>query len=221
MLNTGTASGTLYASLFRIRNMEPERGYRKRIKHFHQPGDFHELTFSCYRRMPLLTNDDWQTEFSRCIDAANEKCRFELVAFVFMPEHVHLLTLPLDVEPDIGFYLASIKQPFSKFVKLRLTESQAPLLSKLTIRERPGKYCFRFWQEGAGFDRNLFKPDAIQAAIDYIHKNPVERQLCQPAVDWKWSSARYYLLDPPCQQFVDLPNIHGLRPETFHKDELR
>ncbi len=24
--------------------------HRKTIKHFHQPGDLHELTFSCYRQ---------------------------------------------------------------------------------------------------------------------------------------------------------------------------
>lgn len=32
--------------------------HRKTIKQFHEPGHLHELTFSCYRRLPLLTNDD-------------------------------------------------------------------------------------------------------------------------------------------------------------------
>ncbi len=39
--------------------------HRKTIKHYHEPGDFHELTFSCYRRMPLLTNDAWRGDFAR------------------------------------------------------------------------------------------------------------------------------------------------------------
>ena len=43
----------------------------------------------------------------------------------------------------------------------------SPLLNRLTIRERPGQTCFRFWQEGPGFDRNLFTLKAIEAAIDY------------------------------------------------------
>ena len=136
--------------------MEDISGHRKRIKHRHQPGDFHELTFSCYRRMPLLTNDLWRQELSRTIDLACEAAHMELVAFVYMPEHVHLFVMPLEFEPDIGFFLARIKQPLSKFVKLKLTESNDSLLSELTIRERPGKFCFRFWQEGPGFDRNFF-----------------------------------------------------------------
>jgi putative transposase len=57
--------------------------------------------------------------------------------------------------------------------------------------------------------------------MDYIHNNPVQRGLCQRAIDWKWSSARYYLLDPPGQQFPDLPFIHGLRPETLDRGQLR
>jgi len=40
----------------------------KRVKHYHEPGDLHELTFSCYRRMPLLTNDAWPAYLAESID---------------------------------------------------------------------------------------------------------------------------------------------------------
>ena len=192
--------------------------HRKRIKHFHQPGDLHELTFSCYRRMPLLTNDLWRSELSKCIDLANRDSKFELVAFVFMPEHVHLLVFPLHNEPDIGKYLSSLKMGLSQFVRQQLESSKSKLLQTLMIRERPGKTCFRFWQEGPGFDRNLYSPRAIQASIDYIHRNPMERRLCKKAVDWKWSSARYYLDLPGRQQHGELPWIDGVRPEMLEHD---
>ncbi|MEM8679799.1 MAG: hypothetical protein AAGF97_10645 [Planctomycetota bacterium] len=35
------------------------------------------------------------------------------------------------------------------------------------------------------------------------------------AIEWRWSSARYYLCDPPMQQFDDLPFIHGVPPDAF------
>ena len=44
------------------------------------------------------------------------------------------------------------------------------------------------------------------AGLD-LHHNPVTRKLCRRAIDWKWSSARYYLSDPPRQQDPDLPYI--------------
>jgi putative transposase len=168
--------------------------------------------------MPLLTNDHWLAKLSKCIDAANQQMAFELVAFVYMPEHLHLLVFPLDVEPDMGRYLAAIKKPLSDHVRQCLEQKEAPLLQKLTVRERPGKFCFRFWQEGSGFDRNIFTPKVVEASMSYIHKNPVERSLCRRSVDWKWSSARYYLDEPGKRQFANLPHIDGVRPEMLERN---
>ncbi len=147
--------------------------HRKRIKHFHTPGDLHEFTFSCYQRRPLLTDEDWREKLARSLNEACTEQQVDLVAFVFMPEHLHLLVYPRQPEPNLGLYLAMIKQPFSKQIKDVLLTTHSPLLMTLTVRERPGKTCFRFWQEGAGYDRNLNTRQAIQASIDYIHMNPV------------------------------------------------
>ena len=195
--------------------------HRKRIKHFHESGDFHELTCSCYRRQPLLSNDDWRRRLSRRIQSACEEMSFGLVAFVFMPEHIHLLVYPTQPNPELGRFLARLKQPFSKEIKQILVENKSRLLKRLTVRERPGKYCFRYWQEGPGFDRNIFSPEALQASIDYIHNNPVKRGLCVRATDWKWSSARYYVLEPPKQQFPDLPFVDSIPLGAFDKGQPR
>ena len=64
--------------------------HRKTVRHFHETGHLHELTFSCYRRMPLLTNDVWREKLARCVEAAGKEWMVQLVGFVFMPEHVHL-----------------------------------------------------------------------------------------------------------------------------------
>jgi putative transposase len=190
--------------------MRASRPHRKLVKHYHEPGDLHELTFSCYHQLPLLTNDSWREQLARSLDTAGEECQFELAAFVFMPDHVHLLVAPTGPDPAIDRYLARLKQPFSKWVKQQLTDSKSTLLDRLTIRERPGKTCFRFWQEGPGYDRNLSTPAVIEAAIDYFHLNPVRRRLVKRAIDWRWSSASWYLLNPPRQQPPGLPTIHGL-----------
>ena len=190
--------------------MSATRPHRKLVKHYHEPGDLHELTFSCYKRQPLLTNDTWRGQLASCINAAGEEFEMRLAAFVFMPEHVHLLVTPTGSEPAIGRYLARIKHPFSKWVKQRLVDMKSSLINRLSVQERPGKTCFRFWQEGPGYDRNLTTPSVIEAAVQYIHMNPVRRGLVKRAVDWKWSSASWYLLDPVRQQLLGLPFIHGL-----------
>ncbi len=188
--------------------------HRKTVRRFHEPGDCHELTFSCYRRLPLLTDDDWCRLLSEGLDRAMRGHGFRLVAFVFMPEHVHLLVYPSGREARIDLLLKAIKRPCSAKIKQRLLDQRSPLLDRLTVRERPGVERFRFWQEGGGYDRNLRTESAVMAAIDYIHLNPVRRGLCDRATGWKWSSAdRFHepngVVDP------DLPEVSGLPAEFF------
>ena len=70
-------------------------GHRKTVRHYDELGHCHELTFSCYRRMPLLTNNLWPAMLNSCVEQAVRRQGFWLVAFVFMPEHVHLLVYPV------------------------------------------------------------------------------------------------------------------------------
>jgi putative transposase len=182
---------------------------RKKIQHFHNPGDCHELTFSCHDQRPLLADDTACRLLCEGIDRAMTRHATRLVAFVLMPEHVHLLVFPISPEPDIAALLFAIKRPFSFRMKERYEAASGLPRSELIVRERAGKEAFRFWQEGPGYDRNLSEPKSVIAAIEYIHLNPVRRGLVSRAADWKWSSCRWYIsdksdLDP------ELPTIHGL-----------
>jgi putative transposase len=189
--------------------------HRKRVRHYDLPGHCHELTFSCYRRQQLLTECAWRVELARAIDNANDRHGWRLTAFVFMPEHLHLLVYPLGASSKVSELLFAIKRPFSYRVKKLLEAEQHPILDKLTVRQRPNVSTFRFWQEGPGFDRNLTTERAILAAIDYLHLNPVRRKLCQQAVDWRWSSARWPVSDG---RNVDesLPRLTPLPAGVFH-----
>jgi len=67
----------------------PHAPHRKRARKFDLAGHAHFLTFSCYRRLPLLTNDAWRAMLATSIRNACDKYRVALWAYVFMPEHVH------------------------------------------------------------------------------------------------------------------------------------
>ena len=51
----------------------------------------------------------------------------------------------------------------------------------------------RFWQDGPGYDKNLYVRDTILEHIDYMHNNPVRKGLVEVAEDWYWSSAAFWL----------------------------
>jgi len=183
----------------------------KTIRHYHNPGDCHELTFSCVRRMQLLTNDPWRQLLAESIDKALLSHGLCLSAYVFMPEHVHLLVWPQDPRvARVSEFLKTLKLSCSTKIKHRLVAARSKLVERLAVVERPGKKVFRFWQEGPGFDRNLNQPATVQMSIDYIHNNPVKRMLCRRAVDWPWSSARHYypeagLAPLPSPRWTPLP----------------
>src|SRR6516225_4955404 len=68
-----------------------DRMARKRCRRYNEPGRAHELTFSCYRRLPLLSRDRTREWLIEAIQAARAQERFDLWAYVVMPEHVHIL----------------------------------------------------------------------------------------------------------------------------------
>ena len=135
-----------------------------------------------------------------------------------MPEHVHLLVFPERNAADISSLLRAIKRPFSYRIKKLLIETGSDLLSQLTIQQRPGVMTFRFWQEGPGYDRNIYEPETIHTAIEYIHNNPVKRGLCERAIDWKWSSARRFVY-PERNAEPALPILDSLPPEYSIKEQ--
>jgi len=186
--------------------------HRKKVRHYDDPAHCHELTFSCYKRWPLLTNNLWRGMLSDAIDRANERHGYLLTAFVYMPEHVHLLVYPGPGASNIDRLLKAIKRPYSYRIKQLLVETASSLLKRLTIQQRPGVESFRFWQEGPGYDRNLDNPVSALAAIDYIHRNPVRRGLVERAIDWQWSSARWYE-GLPYDPNIRLPKLEKLPAE--------
>jgi putative transposase len=137
---------------------EPRR--RKKVRHFDEPGHAHFLTFSCYRRLPLLSENCTRLWLLNALEAARTKHAFDLWAWVIVPEHVHLLLWP----------------------RRAVYHTRLILADSGTHR--------RFWQAGPGQDRNVYDPATAYTVIEYIHNNAVERGLVARPEDWAWSSAR-------------------------------
>src|SRR3954465_3332014 len=87
---TAGGAGGLSTSVREMRLMA-RCAHRKKVRHYHEPGDCHELTFSGYRRMPLRTTDVWPRMRAEILHRAMRGHEFHRVAFVLMPEPVHLL----------------------------------------------------------------------------------------------------------------------------------
>ncbi|HWF67738.1 MAG TPA: transposase [Acidobacteriaceae bacterium] len=63
----------------------------KGLVRYHESGDLHFVTFSCYQRQPYLRSAASRTVFQRSLEAMRVRYDFYVMGYVVMPEHVHLL----------------------------------------------------------------------------------------------------------------------------------
>ena len=146
------------------------------LKRFQQANDFHFLTFSCFRRLPLFHTSAARDLFLAELEAARMRYQFGILAYVVMPEHVHLLL----TEPE------------------EIALSSALQMLKQNVSRKAAKAGFHsahhaFWQTRY-FDFNVWARPKQTEKIRYIHRNPVMRGLVERPEDWSWSSFRHYLL---------------------------
>ena len=152
-------------------------------------GDAHFLTFSCYRRLPLLTRARSCQWLVDAIALSREKNPFDLWAWVAMPEHVHLVLYPHH-GVRIAQILTTMKQSVSRKAINWLQANAPDYLETLLDRQPNGKQSHRFWQRGGGYDRNLRSTRDVHEKILYVHQNPVKRGLVSRPEEFPWSSAR-------------------------------
>jgi putative transposase len=162
-----------------------------RRKSFNLPGHAHELTFSCYRRFQFLSAERTCLWLAEAIEAARVQHDFDVWAFVFMPEHAHLIVRPRQPEYRMSAILSGLKLPVGRRAVAYLISQQSPWLAKITRRRR-GREERLFWQSGGGYDRNITCGKTLLQMIDYLHHNPVQRGLVERACEWRWSSAAHY-----------------------------
>ena len=101
---------------------------------------------------------------------------YRILAWVIMPNHVHVLIDP--VEP-----IAKIVQGWKSFTSRWLLAHNERL--GLGIPDPHRVWMREYW------DRFIRDDDHLAATIGYIHRNPVKAGLCQESSHWPWSSAGF------------------------------
>jgi len=131
--------------------------------------------------------------------------RYDLIAYVVMPNHVHVLIKTYQ-EWSIGKIVWAWKSLVTKYVnsevdlKNRFLNSiaqfqannfQIKTSSKMQkfIKTDSKNKSFSIWQREY-WDRFIRDENHFEKAVKYIHKNPVKAGLIKSSQDWLWSSAR-------------------------------
>lgn len=131
------------------------------------PGTYF-TTFITWQRRRLFVVEPYVRLFLKTLYSYKRQGRFQLHAFVLMPEHVHLLLTPAsDVTLERAIQL--IKGGYSHAFGLEFRGQEV-------------------WQRGFT-DHRIRDAEDFARHREYIHQNPVKRRLVENAKDYRYCSA--------------------------------
>ena len=158
----------------------------KLIRHYGR-GHLHFITFTCYRRLPLLRSIRARNAFVQILSETRDRYGFSLVGYVVMPEHIHLLI----GEPAQGTP-STVIQVLKQRVSGRLRRKKSKSAAQLSLAFEDGDDSLpRVWQRRF-YDFNVWSLKKRVEKLHYMHMNPLKRNLVDHPKDWPWSSFSFY-----------------------------
>jgi REP element-mobilizing transposase RayT len=141
--------------------------YRRYLPHYRKDDRALFITFSSWQRwtLPEIARD---LALESCLHSNGKKCN--LYAAVVMPDHVHLICLPLSDSQGL-FSIPEITQA--------IKSESAHRINRALRRTGP------VWQDES-FDHVLRRAESLAEKVDYILKNPVRAGLAANISDYRW-----------------------------------
>ena len=161
---------------------------RNPLRRYYGRGDVHFVTFSCYRRRPLLGTRRARDCFVGILDQVRSRFGFRLIGYVVMPEHVHLLiSEPKTANPSKA--LQVLKQKVSRTLSPQTAKSSPARIPVDAVDSETHEV--HFWQRRF-YDFNIWSAAKVREKLEYMHANPVKRGLVEHPKEWPWSSWSHY-----------------------------
>jgi putative transposase len=155
----------------------------KRLANHSYVGHFHYfLTFCAWKRRPIFEDAAVVAETVAQIQRTAAEELFAVLAYCFMPDHLHLLVKGFDDESDLRRFVKRTKQAAGYAYKQRGHE--------------------RLWQEGY-FDRVLRDESEARSCAQYIVNNPVRDGLVARARDYAYLGSSGWSLDELTKDALD------------------
>ena len=155
------------------------------------------LTSTVLDWLPIFINEASCNIITESLNFCHREKGLRINACVIMPTHLHLIVFDSDFKPDrVSKTVAGFRRftghEMVRFCKAHLPSSFLCSLSALGRSDRQ----YQFWQQSR-------HPEAIwthafwREKVSYLHDNPRRKGLVRGATDWRFSSAAYWLSDPP------------------------
>jgi len=160
------------------------------------------ITTSTHLWVPILFNDTLFQIILNSLKYCQANKGLRLHGYVIMINHVHAIISHKD-HNEIPNIIRDFKRHTSKAIKDYLGDlRQFSQLFWVKIFHNKERGQHRTWQKG--YHPIAIKSEAFfQQKLEYIHYNPVKKGFVEKPEDWKYSSARNYLLDDDSLIVID------------------
>ena len=147
------------------------------------------LTSVAKDRLPIFRTDRIKTITCNAIDEARRSGGFLVLAYVVMPDHMHLVTSSaLGVSETLRYINGISGHRIISHLKEAGHESS---LRKL-LREGDARgHKYSLWDHHPNA-RQLTNESSLMQRVNYTHLNPVRLGLVERPEDYRWSSARQW-----------------------------
>ena len=159
------------------------------------PGALHFITGPVANRLPVFLQESACSAFINVMKSLRSEWPFKLVAYVLMPDHIHLILNPRDGR--IRELMASLKSLSAKSV----VKACPSYDFRRTEPDRDGTIN-QVWQESFKA-LPLWSDWMIWQKINYVHSNPVKAGLSKSADAYTWSSFRSFYHEEHLPMAVD------------------
>ena len=152
------------------------------------------ITTTCHEWLHLFQSEKYFSLLYSSLNFVNEKYKAQIVAYVFMTNHIHFIVY-FHEENHLSDYMRDFKKYTSVHIRKFIeADGQIELLNKL--RYSGGEQKFKVWMDR--FDDVVIRSTKVLLTkMQYIHLNPVRKELAQYPEDYKHSSAGFYLKEIP------------------------
>jgi putative transposase len=124
------------------------------------------VTMSTFKRQRIFIEPEIVDSLRLKLVRTCELRQFAILAYVFMPDHLHCLFEAKADDCDFRAFVAAMRRQMS-----------------ILIGDRLGVVL---WQDGY-YERVLRSEGDVQGVIDYILNNPIRARLVDRAADYRWS----------------------------------
>jgi len=156
--------------------------YWRFLPHYRSPGAIYHCRFSLnFADLSFQFTEDWMFAIVEDSILSEHKKESLIHAYIIMPDHSHAIVQPLPKENYPSAWC-----DLTGFYPLERITGRIKGGSSRRIHKQNGS-AGSLWQEET-YDRIVRGGQDLETTIDYIHNNPVRRNLVSSPELYRWSS---------------------------------